>query len=116
MSKYDEDEITWSDDEKIFDSPTARRDGAASSSSRPNANGKTAQHDAQSKTQQQRPPISHLDAEEAREAALQQELENVRKINTVIEGVVESLEKAKGNMDVCFPRILPPHDLERYMC
>ena len=35
-----------------------------------------------------------------REAALKQELENVRHINEVIEGVVDSLETAKTNMNV----------------
>lgn len=39
-------------------------------------------------------------AEELREAALKRELESVRNINQVIEGVVNSLERARGNMDV----------------
>jgi len=43
---------------------------------------------------------SRLSAEESREAALRQELENVRKINEVLEGVYSSLEKAKNNMEV----------------
>lgn len=43
---------------------------------------------------------SKYDAEQAREAYLQRELESVRSINDVIEGVVNSLEHAKGNMDV----------------
>lgn len=38
------------------------------------------------------------DAEEAREAALQRELEGVRNINEVIEGVIATLERAKCNM------------------
>ncbi|PVH94817.1 hypothetical protein DM02DRAFT_481445, partial [Periconia macrospinosa] len=42
---------------------------------------------------------SHYSTEEAREAALRRELESVRNVNKVIEGVVESLEKAKNNMD-----------------
>lgn len=46
---------------------------------------------------------SHYTAEEAREAALRQELESVRNVNRVIEGVVESLQKARDNMDVCHP-------------
>lgn len=37
---------------------------------------------------------------DAREAALRAELAGVRQINTVIEGVVASLEKAKENMEV----------------
>jgi hypothetical protein len=40
------------------------------------------------------------DAEQSRNAALQRELESVRNINEVIEGVVASLECAKGNMEV----------------
>jgi len=48
---------------------------------------------------------SKYDAEAAREAALKRELEGVRNINEVIEGVLSSLEVAKGNMDVhFFPR------------
>lgn len=43
---------------------------------------------------------SKYDAEQAREASLRRELESVRSINEVIEGVVSSLEVAKGNMDV----------------
>jgi hypothetical protein len=43
---------------------------------------------------------SKYDAEQAREASLRKELESVRSINEVIEGVVSSLEVAKGNMDV----------------
>jgi hypothetical protein len=95
MSKYDEDEIHWSDeDDRLFDSPVAN-----TTKDRPTAgaNGKAIDPQAQTKS---RPAESQFDAEEAREAALRQELENVRKINQVIEGVVESLEKAKSNMDV----------------
>ncbi|KAL8911621.1 MAG: hypothetical protein Q9171_003228 [Xanthocarpia ochracea] len=36
---------------------------------------------------------------EAREAALRKELAGIRNINQVIEGVVDSLERAQGNMD-----------------
>ena len=41
-----------------------------------------------------------FDAEEVRDAALQRELEGVRNINEVIEGVIGTLERAKGNMGV----------------
>ena len=52
---------------------------------------------------------SKYDAEAAREASLQKELESVRSINEVIEGVVSSLECAKGNMDVrVFSPVLVP--------
>lgn len=49
-----------------------------------------------------REPPGHadLDTEQAHEAALRRELAGIRSINEVIEGVVKSLEQAKGNMDV----------------
>ena len=40
------------------------------------------------------------DREDAREAILRRELEGVRNINELIEGVVGTLERAKGNMHV----------------
>jgi hypothetical protein len=43
---------------------------------------------------------SHYTTEEAREVALRRELESIRNVNRVIEGVVESLQKAKDNMAV----------------
>ncbi|KAI9716076.1 MAG: hypothetical protein M1828_000487 [Chrysothrix sp. TS-e1954] len=39
------------------------------------------------------------EATDSRDAALRAELESVRRVNQVIEGVLGSLEKAKGNMD-----------------
>lgn len=44
---------------------------------------------------------SLYEREEAREAALREELQTVRHINQVIEGVLESLDRAKDNMEVC---------------
>ena len=41
-----------------------------------------------------------FDREEAREAALRDELQSVRNINGVIEGLLDSLDRAKGNMQV----------------
>lgn len=41
-----------------------------------------------------------FDVEEVREAALRRELEGVRNINEVIEGVIGTLERARGNMGV----------------
>lgn len=38
---------------------------------------------------------------EGREAALRNELHSVRKINEVVEGLLKSLDTAKGNMGVC---------------
>jgi hypothetical protein len=43
-------------------------------------------------------PENRHDIQEAREARLQAELERVREVNKVIEGVTASLEKAKANM------------------
>ena len=48
-----------------------------------------------------KPSAPRPETSESREAALRKELESVRQINKVIEHVVMSLEKAKGNMDVC---------------
>lgn len=44
---------------------------------------------------------SKADSEDAREVSLRRELAGIRNINEVIEGVVDSLAQAKGNMDVC---------------
>lgn len=41
------------------------------------------------------------DRKEARETALRAELQGVRNINQVIEGLLSSLDSAKGNMEVC---------------
>jgi hypothetical protein len=43
---------------------------------------------------------SKYDTTEARDAALRRELEGVRNINELIEGVIGTLERAKGNMNV----------------
>jgi len=51
---------------------------------------------------------SKYDTEQARETALQKELESVRSLNEVIEGVVSSLECAKGNMDVSIALLATP--------
>ena len=41
-----------------------------------------------------------FEKEEARQAALHDELSSVRRVNEAIEGVIESLTKAKANMKV----------------
>ena len=41
------------------------------------------------------------EAEKTREEVLRQELASVRKVNEAIEGILESLQKAKANMKVC---------------
>jgi len=77
-----------SDQEDGFASPSEQRNAARAGQQAP-------------KTQN-----SRYDAEEAleaREAALRRELEGVRNINEVIEGVIGTLERAKGNMGVRIP-------------
>lgn len=44
-----------------------------------------------------------FDRQEAREAALHNELHAVRNINEVIEGLLGSLDRANGNMEVNIP-------------
>lgn len=54
--------------------------------------------------------LSALVDKDARDAALKAELAGVRQINTVIEGVIGSLKRAKSNMEV---RIPPPQQYLR---
>lgn len=62
------------------------------------------------------PGPSRFDAEETREVALRKELEGIRNINDVIEGVVDSMEKAKGNMDVRRPSINDSYTITTRLC
>lgn len=80
-------DLSDSDTEDLFASPSK----ASKQSQKPNA-----KSDAPSN----RNVESKYDAEQARETSLRRELESVRSINEVIEGVVSSLDVAKGNMDV----------------
>jgi hypothetical protein len=52
-------------------------------------------------------PNRYEDPEDAREAALRRELQGVRNINELIEGVVGTLERAKGNMQVWRTPFIP---------
>ena len=85
------DHSNSSDHEELFASPSHRRGP---------------QHQHQNLPDRTKTPTnqgSRYDAEEAqeaREAALRRELEGVRNINEVIEGVIGTLERAKGNMGV----------------
>lgn len=85
-------DLDLSDTEELFASPSRVA---------PKANGKPAKSITANGTSAGE---SKYDAERARDEALQKELESVRSINDVIEGVISSLERAKGNMDVrlCF--------------
>lgn len=84
--------LSDSDSDALFDTPAARvnkKKQAGADAGEGAAGGKT------------RGKESHYTTEEAREAALRGELESIRNVNKVIEGVVESLQKAKDNMEVC---------------
>ncbi|KAF1959761.1 hypothetical protein CC80DRAFT_545201 [Byssothecium circinans] len=80
-----------SDSDALFDTPAARKAKQKATDAGDTGEGAAA---GKSRTKE-----SHYTTEEAREAALRRELESVRNVNKVIEGVVESLEKAKNNMD-----------------
>ena len=73
------DELDISDHEESFASPSTPAPGRSKTPSTQN---------------------TRFDTDESREAALRKELEGVRKINEVIEGVIGTLERAKGNMGV----------------
>lgn len=83
-------DLSDSDNEDLFASPSKPA----------KANLKAPSKNAESSAQAQRSGGSKYDAEASREAALQKELEGVRNINELIEGVLGSLDLAKGNMDV----------------
>jgi hypothetical protein len=83
-------QLSDSDSDALFDTPAARKNKT-----------KTQEEQAHTAGAKARGKESHYTTEEAREVALKRELESVRNVNKVIEGVVESLEKARNNMDVC---------------
>lgn len=87
-------DLSDSDTDDLFASPSQ-------SEKKPNPNGKSKGAEISSAPSTHSIGESRYDSEEAREASLRRELESVRSINQVMEGVVESLERAKGNMDVC---------------
>ena len=82
MADHQED----SDHDDSFTSPSNPKSSKAQPSDRPKT--PSNQH------------TRYEDPEDAREAALQRELEGVRNMNELIEGVVGTLERAKGNMQV----------------
>ncbi len=87
-------DLSDSDTDALFDTPAARKNKSKHGT---DAN---ASAGAGAASRKSRVKESHYTTEEAREAALRQELENIRNVNKVIEGVVESLQKAKDNMAV----------------
>src|SRR5690349_22068515 len=82
--------LSDSDTDALFDTPAARKNKQRAQEPGADAGEGAAPGKARGKE-------SHYTTEEAREAALRQELESVRNVNKVIEGVVESLQKAKDN-------------------
>lgn len=85
-----------SDTEDLFASPSA-----TPSKSKAKAKAAPKQQEDETVNPTTRPfPETRYDAEQAREESLRRELEGVRNINEVIEGVISSLETAKGNMAV----------------
>lgn len=89
-------QLSDEDTEDLWDSPSKRKNK--------NATPKTPNDNDGSTTPGPRP--SHdgggtlFDRQESREVALRNELQSVRNINQVIEGLLGSLDSAKGNMDV----------------
>jgi hypothetical protein len=94
MSTADIARLTLADDvdedEDLFASP---KSGETTEKPTPSSNTPTAQRAPAQRTQ------SKQDVEEARDAQLRAELEKVREVNRVIEGVTASLSKAKNNME-----------------
>ncbi|KAF2178826.1 hypothetical protein K469DRAFT_598180 [Zopfia rhizophila CBS 207.26] len=84
--------LSDSDSDALFDTPAARKNNSKAHDEGVDAPEGAAGGMTRTKE-------SHYTTEEAREAALRKELENVRNVNKVIEGVVESLQKARNNMD-----------------
>lgn len=91
------------DPDDLFASPGQPRDKKLDQNAALNADSKP------------RAPKTNYDDADNREAKLRQELENVRRVNKVIEDAVASLEKAKDNMDVSqrFHYILSIADMHR---
>lgn len=86
-------ELSDSDSDALFDTPAARK-------SKKKPQDASAGATAGAATGKARAKESHYTTEEAREVALRRELDSIRNVNRVIEGVVESLQKAKDNMAV----------------
>jgi hypothetical protein len=80
------------DDSELFSSPVKPTAG--------HDDDDAPQHEPPKTPSNQNSRFDAEDAHEAREVALRRELEGVRNINEVIEGVLGTLERAKGNMGV----------------
>lgn len=82
-------QLSDEDTEELWNSPSQRRTRPVSQKTPASAD-----------RLQNQDTKSSLDQEEARELALRNELQTVRNVNQAIEGVLESLERARGNMEV----------------
>ena len=91
-------ELSYPETEDLFASPSRPKKKADADSKAKDAEGPNATTTSHTTWNGE----SRYDNEEAREALLRRELESVRNINQVMEGVVESLERAKGNMEVAW--------------
>lgn len=78
---------------------------------KPNAPKSSASKQSDHSTERQPTNDTDPTAQEAREAALRRELSGIRNINSVIEAVISSLDRAKGNMDVSL-QSPPPYSLD----
>lgn len=92
--EMDKLQLSEEDTEDLWDSPSKRH------AKTPRQKAPRAQ-DVPPEPAQPRNGETLFDLEETREAALRNELQSVRNINQVIEGLLESLDRAKGNMTVC---------------
>lgn len=92
--EMDKLQLSEEDTEDLWDSPSKRH------AKTPKQKAPRAQ-DVPPESAQPRNGETLFDLEETREAALRNELQSVRNINQVIEGLLESLDRAKGNMTVC---------------
>jgi hypothetical protein len=88
--------LSDSDSDALFDTPAARQNNKKAQDAGTDAG--EAAPGAKTRAKE-----SHYTTEEAREAALRRELESIKNVNKVIEGVVDSLQKAKDNMEVGVP-------------
>lgn len=92
--KVEDLDLSDDDTEALFASPSRPETKPRPKSTKPDVKEVPVQ-------QSRRSEDAENGSEAAREAALRKELAGIRNINQVIEGVVDSLEHARGNMDVC---------------
>jgi hypothetical protein len=92
-------QLSEEDTEELWNSPSQRRTKPVSQ--KPST--------TPEQRSQNRDSVSVYGRGEAREQALRNELQRVRGVNQAIEGVLESLQRARGNMEVCVMLIGQDH-------